>query len=115
MSAFKAIGKYIDECGLVPIITNVGMLGNGSVVGFLTGKHYNRCKRIHPIVAAAVEILHFKFYLNERNVSVDEDILDDLERAVTTTGSKMITSKKLEVFLQGKDQMSSRNSGQSVI
>ncbi len=102
MSAFKAIGKYINECGLISIVTNAGMLASGSVVGFLTGKHFNRCKRIHPIVSAAVEILHFKFYLEEKNVTVDEDVLDDLLAAVTSTGSEINISKKLEVFLTGK-------------
>lgn len=106
MSEFKAIGKYIAECGLTEIIVNAGLLANGSIIGFLTGTHFNRCKRIHPIVAASIEILHFRHYLKERNVSVEEDILDDLKRIVTTSGSEMITTKKVEEFLTGKVKMS---------
>lgn len=29
----------------------------------ITGKHFNRCKRIHPILALAFEILHFQAFL----------------------------------------------------
>ena len=39
------------------------MLAPGSLNGFLTGKHFNRCKRLHPILGLALEIKHFKAFL----------------------------------------------------
>lgn len=39
------------------------MLAPGSLNGLITGKHFNRCKRIHHILALAFEILHFQAFL----------------------------------------------------
>lgn len=63
LSFFKAVGKFIAESGGPFILTETGILASGSLRGFITGKHYNRCKRIHPLFSAALETLHFKkFY-----------------------------------------------------
>ena len=63
MSFFKALGKFILDSGGPYVLTETGALAPGSFQGFLMGKHYNRCKRIHPIFSAALEILHFQeFY-----------------------------------------------------
>lgn len=47
------------------ILSNTDVLAQGSCNGFLTGKHYNRCKRIHSLLAVAVKIIHFRQYLKE--------------------------------------------------
>jgi hypothetical protein len=31
--------------------------------GFIAGKHFKRCKRIHPLFALALQILHFKQFI----------------------------------------------------
>ena len=54
MSYFKAVGKFIDNCGITNIMVNTEMLANGSVNGFIAGKHFNRCKRLHPMIALAL-------------------------------------------------------------
>lgn len=48
LAFFKAIGKFISDCGLSSIIVESGLLANGSVNVFINGKHFNRCKRLHP-------------------------------------------------------------------
>lgn len=45
MAYFKTVGKYIDNCGLTNIMVDCEMIANGSVNGYLIGKHFNRCKR----------------------------------------------------------------------
>lgn len=40
-----------------------GLLAEGSLRGFLLGKHFNRCKRIHPVATLSLKILHFKVFL----------------------------------------------------
>lgn len=101
MSSFKAIGKYISDSGLPDILTNAGLLACGSLNGYLSGKHFNRCKRIHPITAAAIESLHFKYFLAERDEQIQEDVLDDLIALTKTTGSTMIATRKVEELLAG--------------
>ena len=65
MAFFKAIGKLIDESGGPNMLTDSGVLAPGSLNGFLTGKHFNRCKRLHPILGLAFEILHFDSFLQD--------------------------------------------------
>lgn len=49
MAYFKAVGKFIDNCGLTNIMENADILASGSVNCFINGKHFNRCKRLHPL------------------------------------------------------------------
>ena len=63
LSYFKAIGKIISDCGLSTIMVESEMLASGSVSSFIDGKHFNRCKRLHPIVVLGLQVLHFKSFL----------------------------------------------------
>lgn len=80
MAYFKAVGKVISDCGLTNVMVESGLLANGSVNGFLDGKHFNRCKRLHPLVALGLEILHFKSFLEMSNTSVTDDMIEELHR-----------------------------------
>lgn len=80
MAYFKAVGKVISDCGLTNIMVESGLLANGSVNGFLDGKHFNRCKRLHPLVTLGLEILHFKSFLEMSNTSVTDDMIEELHR-----------------------------------
>lgn len=42
LSFFKALGKFIAESGAPYILTETGIIAQGSLLGFLSGKHYNR-------------------------------------------------------------------------
>lgn len=63
-----------------------GLLAEGSVRGFLTGSHFNRCKKLHPVVALSLKILHFKAFLTtyEKDAHGDKmdlsEIIEILER-----------------------------------
>ena len=48
MAYFGALGTYIHESGAEFIFTESGILAVGSLIGFIKGKFYNRCIRIHP-------------------------------------------------------------------
>lgn len=78
MAFFKALGKYIDSSGIIDILVQSEALAQGSTNGFIDGKHFNRCKRLHPLFSAALQSLHIKEFLS--NYEVDYDILlDDLK------------------------------------
>lgn len=77
---FKAVGKYVDSCGLVEALVQAEVLASGSMNSFLESKHFNRCKRLHPLTAAALQKLHFEKYFSTSNVSLE--MLDDLLRTV---------------------------------
>ena len=56
MAFFPAIGKVIAEPSGPYILSEYDVLAKGSLRSFLTGKHYNRCKRLHQILSLAIEI-----------------------------------------------------------
>lgn len=62
MAYFKAIGKFIADCGLSNVMVQSNLLASGSVAGFQDGKHFNRCKRLHPLMSVGLEVLHFKSF-----------------------------------------------------
>ena len=65
MAFFAAMGKYVSDSGGPHIINETHVLEKGSMVSFISGKGYNRCKRIHQLFAASMEILHFEAYIAE--------------------------------------------------
>lgn len=86
MAFFKTVGKYIDSSGLVEILVQAEVLAGGSMNSYLDSKHFNRCKRLHPLTAAALQILHFEQYLSTTNVS--PETLHDLLQTQIQNASK---------------------------
>ena len=89
MAFFKAIGKLICESGGPSMLTDTEVLAPGSLNGFITGKHFNRCKRIHPLLALALEALHFQAFLatsNERD-AIETLINDHNTQRLSQAGS----------------------------
>lgn len=80
MAYFKAVGKVISDCGLSNVMVESSLLANGSVNGFLDGKHFNRCKRLHPLVTLGLEILHFKWFLQHDNITLTDDMIEEVKR-----------------------------------
>ena len=60
-----ALGTYISDSGIEYILTEFGILADGSLNGFLKGKFYNHCTRIHQVVAAVMERAIFQRYLED--------------------------------------------------
>ncbi|GFS54825.1 hypothetical protein TNIN_123991 [Trichonephila inaurata madagascariensis] len=80
MAYFKAVGKVISDCGLTNIMAESSLLTNGSVNGFLDGKHFNHCKRLHPLVALGLKVLNFKSFLQHDNITLTDDIIEEVKR-----------------------------------
>ena len=60
LSYYKAIRKFISESGMPYILVESGHLAAESLSGFLEGKNYNQCKRIHDLAAVSLQTLHFR-------------------------------------------------------
>ena len=43
-----------------------------SLSGFITGKHYNRCKKLHTLLSLSLQILHWRQFLNTIEMDVSE-------------------------------------------
>lgn len=44
MAYFKAVEKFINGCGITDILSQAKVISDGSINGFVDGKHFNRCK-----------------------------------------------------------------------
>lgn len=95
MAFFHAVGKFIEGCGLSEILIDADVLAGGSVNGFITGKHFNRCKRIHPIAAVTLETLHFEKFLEASGLSVSPEMKSDIEN-IAISKEKIELSSELE-------------------
>lgn len=53
---------------------------NGSVDSFISGKRFNKCKWLHPLMTLELKILYFEFFLeNEKNTileNLEEELMD---------------------------------------
>lgn len=77
MTYFKAVGKFIDSCGITDILIESEVLVGGSINSFIDGRHLNRCKRLHPQFSVALQTLHLERFLSENEMS-PEVLVDDL-------------------------------------
>ena len=70
ISSHTSLVSYLSIC-FCKVITS------GTLKGLISGKHYNRCKRIHPLFAAAMELLHFKLFISScDNLGEREDLIE---------------------------------------
>ena len=69
---FSVIGKYINESGGPYILSESGVLQKESLNSFLTGKSYNRNRRIHPTLGVSMEILHLQSFIDTCEISEQE-------------------------------------------
>ena len=90
MSFLEAIGKYITESGGPYILNECHILEKGSLKSFINGKGYKRCKGIRELIAAAMEILHFKLFLQQHDAEMQEILCSELDT--------IVQSKKLDTY-----------------
>ena len=105
MAFFGAVGTYITESGIEYLLTEAGVLGSGSLAGFLKGKFYNRCTRIHQMVALVMEKAIFERYTE----TLDEDEMSYMEEVMQSAGNDfdvcmgVAHSEKFENLLEKYD------------
>ena len=107
LAFFGAVGTFIANSGIEHLLTASGVLASGSLNGFIKGKFYNRCTRIHQIVAAVMEraiFSNFKESLNEENLMLLQDVVfnisemnKDNQGVIETTPFKALMNK-YEIF-----------------
>ncbi|GFW98584.1 uncharacterized protein TNCV_2757631 [Trichonephila clavipes] len=55
------------------------IIASGSVNGLVEGKYFNRCKRLHPLMALGLKMLHFDHFLDNIEYNfLKEQVIDDL-------------------------------------
>ncbi|CAG9762688.1 unnamed protein product [Ceutorhynchus assimilis] len=95
MSYHKAVGKFMDGSGLVNMLIDSGIMANGSAYTFLKGKHFNRCRKFHPLLSLALQILHFERFLVDKQfpeVEIEKLKMHIVEFNTINTVNPRITS-----------------------
>ena len=60
MAFFSKLGYVLAVSWGDSILADTNVLVNGSMNGFIAGKHYNTCKRLHPmLLSTSFRVLHF--------------------------------------------------------
>ena len=68
LSFFGAVGTFLNGSGIETILAESGVLAEGFLVGFIKGKFYNRCQRIHELTAIVLERLFFQRFMDDLSV-----------------------------------------------
>ena len=69
---FASLAYIVESSGGPEVLCISDVLASGSVRGFLAGKHFNRCKRLHPLFATTLEILHFPGFIEKYGWMTDD-------------------------------------------
>ena len=64
LAVFGALGTYINESGGDNLLVEAGVIAGGSLMDFFRGTLYNRCTRVHEILASTLEDLLFESFLS---------------------------------------------------
>ena len=78
LAFFGAVGTFINESGAEYLLTEAGVLAEGSLMGFIRGKYYNRCVRIHSILALVMERKLYERFLQTLPQEAKDDMKDVL-------------------------------------
>ena len=94
LAFYSAIGTFINESGASHLLTESGILAEGSLMGFIRGKYYNRCVRIHEILALAMERKLYESFTSTLPLYRQEGITDLLSDVPSDVDAQ-------EAFLEG--------------
>ena len=71
------------------ILVESGLLAPGSLNGFIGGKNYNRCKRLHLLISAALQTLHFEAFLKTQDSRVSKQEIIEYLRSINCDGGNV--------------------------
>lgn len=85
LAYMKAIGKFHAGSGSTYLMVGSDLLANGFVNGFVTGTHFNRCRRLYRIVSFDLQISHFESFLEAKNIEISDDINERVKEIFQTS------------------------------
>lgn len=101
MALLSAYGKFIAESGGPHILNECEVLAKGSINSFNKGKNYKRCKRMHELLALAMESLHFEMFLASQensfeNYEIIRSEVGVMKQEIDHEDSNFVYSKEME-------------------
>ena len=86
LGLYGVIGTFINESGVEYMLTVAWILAEGSLMSFIRGKYYNRCVRIHDILALVMEGKMYDTFMSTLTQEM-KDALNDLFSNVPQNGA----------------------------
>lgn len=83
------------------IAVESGIIANGSVDSFINGKNFNKCKRHHPLMVLALEILHFRSFVEQKETTQEVIVPETLrtEPIFLMENYLLVSYSKIMAFL----------------
>ena len=103
LAFFCAVGKYIAESGGPFILSESGVLQSGSLKGFINGKAYNRCKRLHELLSASMETKLFHEFIKSSGEILVDDLLIEKKESLPLPLKENLSKEVLEVLQSYED------------
>ena len=102
MAYFGAVGTYISDSGIEYLLTEAGVLAPGSLAGLIKGKFYNRCRRVHQIIATVMERMLF---LKFKDTLLSDDHVSPLTEMASISSDDDETFQRLSEMAVFRDIM----------
>ena len=92
---YDAVGTFLNESSAEYLLSESGILAEGSLGGVICGKFYNRCVRIHDILALVMEMKLYATF----PPTLPHDRMDAIEKILAEVPSDLNSQ---EEFLKGQ-------------
>lgn len=76
------LGKLVKGCGVEEVVLEAGICAEGSIGKVMSGKHYNRARRVFTTVLEALEHLCWEDFIKTNKLSIgkeEKQLIEDNE------------------------------------
>ena len=100
LTLYRVIGTFINESGAEYLLTESGILAEGSLMSFIRGKYYNQCVRIHDILALVMERKMYDTFMSTLTHQMKYTLNDLLSNIPQDCGTQEQFLKTSQIFQQ---------------
>ena len=110
MAYFGVMGLYVSGSGFEEVLFQADLCSSGSIRGVISGKHYNRCWKIHETFAEVLERLFLEKFMADIPDDIKELAASHLsavsrvirEVRIDAYGRPVTANGKLQIEFEGK-------------
>ena len=100
LAFYGVIGTFINESCAEYLLTESGILAEGSLMSFIRGKYYNRCVGIHDILALVMEKKIYDTFMSTLTHEMKDALNDLLSNVPQDCGTQEQFLKTSPIFQQ---------------
>ena len=100
LAIYGVIGTFINENGAEYMLTESGILAEGSLISYIRCKYYNRCVRIHDILALVIERKMYDTFMSTLSHEMKDVLNDPLSNVHQDCGTQEQFLKTSPIYQQ---------------